>query len=250
MVQPAPQIDQATRAGTGGTASFAARLKASFQSSLGSIIFGMEDGTVSIFGLVLGVGASASSSAAVLLAGATGAIAAAVSMMAGTYLEVESDRDQAHARLAQEQDEIRSRPQAEAQEMHDRLATAGFTEQEIAPIVAALQRHPDTWLQVEAGQELGIGTEAQQQPLVQALWMFVSDLIAAFTPVIPFALFALATARLVSIGLTTILLTVLGIGRGVIGKRNILLTTLETLVIAAAAAGAGLLIGKLIPGNA
>jgi VIT1/CCC1 family predicted Fe2+/Mn2+ transporter len=210
----------------------------------------MEDGTVSIFGLVFGVGASASSSAAVLLAGATGAIAAAVSMMAGTYLEVESDRDQAQVRLAQEQDEIRSKPQAEAQEMRDRLTSAGFTEQEIVPIIAALQHHPDTWLQVEAGEELGIGADVQQQPLVQALWMFVSDLIAAFTPVIPFALFALATARVVSICLTTILLTILGIGRGLIGKRNVLLTTLETLAIAAAAAGAGLLIGKLIPGNA
>jgi VIT1/CCC1 family predicted Fe2+/Mn2+ transporter len=209
----------------------------------------MEDGTVSIFGLVFGVGASASSSATVLLAGATGAIAAAVSMMAGTYLEVESSRDQANVQLAQERDEIQSNPQAEKQEMHDRLEKAGFTEQEIAPIVSALARHPDTWLQVEASSELATGSDAQQQPLVQALWMFVSDLIAAFTPVIPFALFSLATARLVSIGLTTLLLTILGIGRGLIGKRNVVLTTLETLAIAAAAAGAGLLIGKLIPGS-
>jgi VIT1/CCC1 family predicted Fe2+/Mn2+ transporter len=163
---------------------------------------------------------------------------------------VESDRDQAQVRLAQEQEEIRAKPEAEAQEVRDRLTTAGFTEQEIAPIIAALQRHPDTWLQVEAGQELGIGADTQQQPLVQALWMFISDLIAAFTPVIPFALFALATARVVSICLTTILLVILGIGRGLIGKKNVLLTTLETLAIAAAAAGAGLLIGKLIPGNA
>ena len=54
-------------------------------SALGSVVFGMEDGTVSIFGLVFGVAASATNSQTVLLAGATGAVSAAVSMMAGTY---------------------------------------------------------------------------------------------------------------------------------------------------------------------
>jgi len=58
------------------------RIGKSFSDSIGDIVFGMEDGTVSIFGLVFGVASSTSSSSVVLLAGATGAIAAAVSMMA------------------------------------------------------------------------------------------------------------------------------------------------------------------------
>src|SRR2546426_9494776 len=62
------------------------RVWQSFMSALGSIVFGMEDGSVSIFGLVFGVAASATNSQTVLLAGATGAISAAVSMMAGTYI--------------------------------------------------------------------------------------------------------------------------------------------------------------------
>ena len=55
----------------------------------------IEDGTVSIFGLVFGVAAASPDSRAVLLAGATGAISAAVSMMAGTFLDVETANDQA-----------------------------------------------------------------------------------------------------------------------------------------------------------
>jgi hypothetical protein len=62
------------------------RIHRSFIDSVGSIVFGMEDGTVSIFGLVFGVAFSAPDSRTVLLAGATGAVAAAVSMMAGTFL--------------------------------------------------------------------------------------------------------------------------------------------------------------------
>ena len=45
------------------------RVHRSFTASVGSIVFGMEDGTVSIFGLVFGVAVSAPDSQAVLLAG-------------------------------------------------------------------------------------------------------------------------------------------------------------------------------------
>jgi len=63
------------------------RLHSSLLNSAGTIVFGMEDGTVSIFGLIFGVAATTSSTATVLIAGASGAAAAAVSMMAGAYLD-------------------------------------------------------------------------------------------------------------------------------------------------------------------
>src|SRR6266536_507914 len=66
------------------------RVWSSLHDSIGEIVFGMEDGTVSIFGLVFGVAASAPDATTVLLAGATGAAAAAVSMMAGTFLDADA----------------------------------------------------------------------------------------------------------------------------------------------------------------
>ena len=57
----------------------------------------MEDGTVSIFGLIFGVAATTSNPKTVLIAGASGAVAAAVSMMAGAYLDIETTRDEAKA---------------------------------------------------------------------------------------------------------------------------------------------------------
>src|SRR5262249_24733184 len=94
--------------------------------------------------------------------------------------------------------------------------------------------------------ELHVSDAASKNPLVQSLWMFIADLFAASIPVLPFAFLSLAEARAVSVGLTTVLLVLLGIGRGVVGRRNVVLTMLETLLIAAAAAAAGLLIGQLI----
>src|SRR5260221_11396141 len=226
--------------------SFLQAVGKSFYDSIGDIVFGMEDGTVSILGLVFGVASSTTSSSVVLLAGATGAISAAVSMMAGTFLDVESSNDQAKAQLAQEQMEIDHNLEGEKEEARGRLRTAGFNDQDTGAIVDALARHPKTFLQVEAASELRLGSTEQKNPFVQSAWMFISDLFAAFVPVIPFAFLSLANARLVSLIITGLLLLLLGVGRGLIGHRNVVLTALETLAIATAAALAGFLIGKLV----
>ena len=218
----------------------------SFYDSIGDIVFGMEDGTVSIFGLVFGVASSTTSSSVVLLAGATGAISAAVSMMAGTFLDVESTNDQAKAQLAQEQREIDTNLEGEKQEVRNRLRNAGFNDQDTATIVDALAQHPKTLLKVEAASELNYGSTELKNQFVQSAWMFISDLFAAFVPVIPFAFLPLESARIVSLIITATLLLLLGVGRGLIGHRNVVLTALETLGIAAAAALAGFLIGKLV----
>jgi VIT1/CCC1 family predicted Fe2+/Mn2+ transporter len=217
---------------------------ASFVESVGDIVFGMEDGTVSIFGLVFGVAASASSSQTVLLAGATGAAAAAVSMMAGTYLDVETSRGQARAQLAKKRAAIAHDPDTQATALDARLQRAGFAQEERGVIVGALRRMPDTWVQLESAVELG--PVEQRNPLVQSLWMFVSDLFAAAIPVVPFALLPLGPARTASVGTTLLLLVVLGAGRAKVAGGNYLQTILETVGIAAAAAGAGFLIATLV----
>ena len=220
-------------------------IKASFSDSVGDIVFGMEDGTVSIFGLVFGVAASASSSQAVLLAGATGAAAAAVSMMAGTYLDVETARGQARAEIAQKRAEIAHQPDKEAKKVDARLQDADFTPQERGVIITALRRMPGTWLRLE--EETQLGPVEKRNPLVQSLWMFAADLFAAAVPVIPFAFLSLGQARTTSVTTTGLLLVFLGIGRAKVARTSLVPTTiLESVAIATAAAVAGVLIGKLV----
>ena len=71
------------------------QLRRSFVDSAGTIVFGMEDGTVSIFGLVFGVAATTSDAKTVLIAGASGAVAAAKGILAvaGGDLEVRALQD-------------------------------------------------------------------------------------------------------------------------------------------------------------
>ena len=96
--------------GTMTTASILQRLKRSLVNSAGTIVFGMEDGTVSIFGLIFGVAATTTSSHAVLIAGASGAAAAAVAMMAGAYLETETRRDAMKASRARLRADLKHNP--------------------------------------------------------------------------------------------------------------------------------------------
>jgi VIT1/CCC1 family predicted Fe2+/Mn2+ transporter len=218
-----------------------ARIKASFRASFGDIVFGMEDGTVSIFGLVFGVAASTSDSRVVLVAGLTGAAAAAVSMMAGAYLDAETALDQ--ARAARARNAVDDPTLFASEPMREQLRAGGLTPAALAALEAVAQAHPEMpgALRTAFGRENGNAAS----PLGHALWMFVSDLFAALVPVIPFALLPIATARYVSVACTAVVLIALGIGRARIGRRRVWSTTLQTLAIAAAAGLAGVAVGAL-----
>ncbi|MFO1089936.1 MAG: VIT1/CCC1 transporter family protein [Hyphomicrobiales bacterium] len=221
------------------------RIRTSFRASIGDIVFGMEDGTVSIFGLVFGMALSAPDSKAVLLAGATGAAAAAVSMMAGSYLDAESERDAARVRAA----EPAAQKELEAATLAARVAgalhAAGVPAAKVNMLKAALVSTPGAVqaLRRELGPQAD-GTTAS--PTAHALWMFVADLFAGAVPVIPFALLPTEEARFASLIVTTVLLVALGVGRGLVAGRNLVRTTFETLLVAASAAAAGVLMGRWI----
>ncbi len=76
--------------------------------------------------------------------------------------------------------------------------------------------------------------------------MFAADLFAASVPVIPFALFDIGTARIVSLVVTAIPLAALGVARGRIGHRDVRRTAVQTLAVAGAAAAAGVIIGPIV----
>jgi VIT1/CCC1 family predicted Fe2+/Mn2+ transporter len=221
------------------------RLKTSFTASVGDIVFGMEDGTVSIFGLVAGVALSAETGKQVLVAGATGAIAASVSMMAGVFLDLQSERDRARVEAQQRRAQIQADPERAIGEVLQRLRNTGLRPPTLNAIQADLRGTPSTLLILESA--FTVTTSAgKEKPLAHALWMFVSDLFAGLTPVLAFAFLPLDQARWVSVAMTLSLLILLGYGRARIGQRAVLPTVLQTVAIAGLAAIAGILIGQVI----
>jgi VIT1/CCC1 family predicted Fe2+/Mn2+ transporter len=219
------------------------RVRGSLEASIGDVTFGMEDGAVSVAGLVFGVAASTNDSQIVLLAGAAGAISGAVSMMAGTYLDVHSERSRAGGLIDTARAALAADPESAHARVEAQLADAGFTDEERAGVVAAFKRNPEAHISYIAAFDLGVTPATGASPWTHALWMFVADLLAASVPVVPFALFPIETARIVSLVITGLLMAALGVARGRIGHEPVYRTALQTMAIAGAAALAGVLIG-------
>jgi len=212
------------------------RLRASVVTSAGTIVFGMEDGTVSIFGLIFGVAATTTSTKTVLIAGASGAAAAAVSMMAGAYLDAETTQDKRNATALAEGSPDGS--------LLSRLVGAGLTPQQSSALTAAVQNDHDA----AAGLRLALSDVAKEQlnPFEQALWMLFADFFAAAVPILPFVFLPIDQARIVSGAVTVALLIGLGLGRAQLGRRNVVRTVVETVSMGIGAALAGVAIGVLI----
>ncbi len=211
------------------------RLRYSIINSAGTIVFGMEDGTVSIFGLIFGVAATTTSTKTVLIAGASGAVAAAVSMMAGAYLDAETTQDKS---------DVRRLADNSAVSLSSRLLDAGLTPQQSSALAAAVQNDRDA----ADGLRLALNGAAKERldPVEQALWMLFADFFAAAVPILPLVFLPIDHARIVSGIVTLALLVGLGIGRAQLGGRNVLRTVVETVSLGVGAAIAGVGIGVLI----
>jgi vacuolar iron transporter family protein len=223
-------------------ASSLRRLRTSLGDSAGTIVFGMEDGTVSIFGLIFGVAATTTDTATVLIAGASGAAAAAVSMMAGAYLDVETTRD----KIAAERASLGADTGTDAicASLPPRLEAVGLTPEQSTALIGAVRNDRaavDGLLLALSGEP-----DLPLNPWEQAFWMLVADFAAAAVPILPFVFLPIVQARILSGAMTTCLLVLLGIGRARIAKRNTLRTVVETVSVGIAAALAGVGIGVLI----
>ena len=90
-------------------------------------VLGANDGIVSTASLVLGVAASGASGGAIIVAGIAGLVAGALSMAAGEYVSVSSQRDAERADMRMEARELRRDPPGELREL------AGIYEQRGLP---------------------------------------------------------------------------------------------------------------------
>jgi vacuolar iron transporter family protein len=84
---------------------------------LRAAVLGANDGILSTGSLVLGVAASGAGRAAIVTAGIAGMVAGAMSMAAGEYVSVSSQRDAERADLGRERRELAEQPEAEHAEL-------------------------------------------------------------------------------------------------------------------------------------
>lgn len=181
-------------------------------------VLGANDGLISTAALIVGVAAADSSRPAVLVAGIAGLTAGALSMAAGEYVSVSSQRDAEEADLDRERMELVHYPEAERAELAGIYRSRGLSP-ELAERVAdelSQQSHQDQ-LTVHARDELGIDPDALANPVQAAVVSAASFTIGALLPLVVVFLASRSLRVPATIVATLLGLVVLGAGGARLG---------------------------------
>ncbi|KAB1143004.1 VIT family protein [Streptomyces luteolifulvus] len=149
---------------------------------LRAAVLGANDGIVSTAGLVVGVAGATHERAALLTAGLAGLLAGSMSMAAGEYVSVSTQRDSEKAALAQEKRELRERPEAELEELTELLEQRGLSRNVARE--AAVQLTERDALRAHARVELGIDPDQLTNPWHAAWASFVAFTVGALLPLL------------------------------------------------------------------
>jgi len=143
-------------------------------------VLGANDGIVSTASLIVGVAAAGSPESAIVLSGAAGLVAGAMSMAAGEYVSVHSQADAEKADLKVETQELRDEPEAELKELAGIYVKRGL-EPALARQVAEQLTAKDA-LAAHARDELGITEFAEARPIQAAMSSAASFTVGAALP--------------------------------------------------------------------
>jgi VIT1/CCC1 family predicted Fe2+/Mn2+ transporter len=203
------------------------------------IVIGMSDGLTVPFAIAAGMTGAAVGTKVVIIAGLAEIAAGSISMGLGGYLAGKTDVEHYDVERQREEDETRQIPDVEAQEVADILNDLGLTDGEAAPIVAALRRQREKWVDFMMRFELGLERPDPQRALQSALTIAASYAISGFIPLAPYMFITnVQSALLISILVTILALFVFGYVKGRITGVKALRSATQTALIGGAAAGA------------
>jgi VIT1/CCC1 family predicted Fe2+/Mn2+ transporter/rubrerythrin len=150
-------------------------------------IYGVNDGLGAVFGIVSGVaGATNNQQHFILISGLAGMIASSLSMGAGAYLAVKSEREVYEAEIAREKGEVEENPEEEIEEMSLFYQLQGFSPEESQKMAERLAEDPDQMVKAMAQNELGLSEHNFPNPWKSSASAAISTAIGAFIPIIPF----------------------------------------------------------------
>lgn len=149
-------------------------------------ILGANDGIVSIAALVVGVAAATSDIRTILIAGVAGIVAGSISMAAGEYVSVSSQRDSEKALIARECQELIDQPDEELLELAEIYQAKGLSASTARLVAKELTAHDAISAHLEA--ELGIDERQLTNPWHAAFSSALAFLAGATLPMLAITL--------------------------------------------------------------
>jgi len=148
---------------------------------LRAAVLGANDGIVSTASLVLGVAAAGTEPRTILVTSVAGLIAGAMSMAAGEFVSVHSQKDTENADLARERAELAQDPEGERRELARIYVGRGLDAPLADQVAGQLMAHDA--LGAHARDELGLSDTTAARPIQAALASAASFSVGALLPI-------------------------------------------------------------------
>ncbi|MBN2150171.1 MAG: VIT1/CCC1 transporter family protein [Candidatus Lokiarchaeota archaeon] len=214
------------------------------------IVFGMNDGIVSIFALLAGIAGARVGPQQILITLLAATIAGALSMAAGEYLSSKSARNYIESEIHKERLEVKLCPDIEREEIRHIYTKKGFSGEVLDQIVATITKDPELWVKEMVIEELGTAEIEQESELKGVIIIFVSFMGGAMFPTLPYMVLQFLggeTLFWVATFVTFFGLFLVGALKKVVTGQNWIKSGLEMLIAGTlaflASYGIGLLVG-------
>jgi len=201
-------------------------------------IYGVNDGLGAVFGIVSGVaGATNNAQHYILISGLAGMIASSLSMGAGAYLAVKSEREVYEAEIAREKEEVEENPEEEIEEMSLFYQLQGFTPEESQKMAERLAEQPEQLVQAMAQSELGLSEQRFPNQWKSSVSAAISTAIGAFIPIVPFFFMTGIAAVMAAFAISIIAHFAVGAAKSLITIRSWWASGLEMTIVGVIEAG-------------
>lgn len=171
-------------------------------------VLGANDGLISTASLLMGLAAAEPNHQTLLITGIAALVSGAVSMAAGEYVSVSSQRDTEAADLRKELDSLTRYPEIELAELTDIYRQRGLNQTLAQQVAEALTKH--NALEAHAREEIGITEVSKANPLQAAMASAFSFACGAILPVL-LSLLSSTVWLMSTLAVTTV------IGLGILG---------------------------------
>ena len=211
------------------------------------VVIGMSDGLTVPFALAAGLTGAISSSSIIVTAGLAEIAAGSIAMGLGGYLAAKSDAEHYQSEREREKKEVAEIPEEEMREVAEVFESYGLTREETWPIVQALRKRPQHWIDFMMRFELGLEKPNPRRALISAVTIAGAYIAGGFIPLAPYILTGNPTTGLLySIVVTLLALLIFGFVKGRFTGMKPARSALQTALIGSAAAGAAFLIARAI----
>jgi len=206
-------------------------------SYLGDAVLGGIDGGVTTFAVVAGAIGGGFSNLVIIVLGFANVLADGFSMAVSNYLGTKSRREHVEKARITEEEHIEKIPEGEREEIRQIFLQKGFEGDILEKIVTIITEDQKRWVDTMLTEELGLQLDGPH-PLRAALSTFIAFLTIGILPLLPFIFPQLGKhhAFLISSIIVGITFSGIGIVKGLVLKKSMIRSGLETLLTGGGAA--------------